>query len=303
MHMCIAVLCAPCCVRWGGNHCVFRGIHLLTCWPWCYKVQPCHGTTSVTHHSLSSLAKRPTLLFLTHWHKFCLTELVCRPSVCSGISHLYSSLSPTCSCRLLSWICSHAPLVLSLSVSHSSVAFPRPTLVGLGGQQAMTVVLAVDFEVTFAQLHWDWVTVAEPQRQRGKKLEQVVHGKYWMTERQNVCVCLYVCVISKDQIKYKIVFEVKWGEHILFKCTEFAKEKQSFWHQAWIIFMTQSVNSTYICLCLFAVVVLAQIRQVWDLVPVHVGVKSNVESPTISWLTFNHHGNKWAASDCSPESF
>lgn len=34
-----------------------------------------------------------------------------------------------------------------------------------------------------------------------------------------------------------------------------------------------------------------------------VGVKSNAENPAISWLTFNRHGNEWAKSDCSPESF
>lgn len=60
----------------------------LTCWPWCYSVRPCHRMTSVTHRSLSSLPPQPTLLMLTHWHKFFLTVLVCRPSVCSPLSVL-----------------------------------------------------------------------------------------------------------------------------------------------------------------------------------------------------------------------
>lgn len=67
--------------------------------------------------------------------------------------------------------------------------------------------------------------------------------------------------------------------------------------------MTCSANSTYICLCLFNVLLSPWLNQVPDWVPAHVGVKSNVENTAISWLTFNHHGNEWAESDCSPEGF
>lgn len=166
----------------------------LTCWPWCYSVRPCHRMTSVTHRSLSSLPPQPTLLMLTHWHKFFLTVLVCRPSVCSPLSvlsfpyflfFLLPSLPEGLCFFFFSFLFfflffyhfaffSHISLSLSLAlsvslslpVSHSSVSFPRPTPVGLGGQQAMTVVLAVDCEVTFAQPHWDSAALSEPQKQR-----------------------------------------------------------------------------------------------------------------------------------------
>ena len=82
---------------------------------------------------------------------------VCHPSVCSSLSHLFHFLHDTAflpHSRNISQFCLHTPFCLSTIVARSSAApFPRPTLVGFGGQQAMTVVLAVDFEVTFAQHH------------------------------------------------------------------------------------------------------------------------------------------------------
>lgn len=44
--------------------------------------------------------------------------------------------------------------------------FPGTTLVDLGGKQAMTVVLAVDGEVTFAKPRRDITPLSEPRKQR-----------------------------------------------------------------------------------------------------------------------------------------
>ncbi len=99
----------------------------LTCWPWCYRAQPCHTVTSVTHGSLSSLPQQPTLLPLTHWHKFCLTARLpsfCLLSTLSLVLHiLYCCLSSRASvffptlCNILSHFCSLSPRSLSLSLS------------------------------------------------------------------------------------------------------------------------------------------------------------------------------------------
>ena len=59
--------------------------------------------------------------------------------------------------------------VTSFSLSQSPISLrllPDLPPVGLGGQQALTVVLAVDCEVTFAHPHWDSAAECEPQRQR-----------------------------------------------------------------------------------------------------------------------------------------
>lgn len=146
----------------------------LTCWLWCYSAQPCRRMTSVTHSSLSSLPLHSTLLQLTHWHKLCLTVLLC--SLCFQLwvsftfftafsppgplfcYHIAQRLSHICSCS--------SPLARKQSVSHSSAAFPRTTLVGFGGQQAMTVVLAVDCEVTFTHPYRDFTALPQLQKQR-----------------------------------------------------------------------------------------------------------------------------------------
>lgn len=150
----------------------------LTCWPWCYSVQPCHRMTSLTHCGLSSLPLQPTLLLLTHRHKFCLTVRVCYPSVRSPRSvllftflqlSLVQGLYFFFSLSSLAFLLIQSPF-LSLSISRSSASFPRPTPVGLGGQQALTVVLAVDCEVTCAQPHWDSTALSEPQKQRQRKM-------------------------------------------------------------------------------------------------------------------------------------
>lgn len=73
--------------------------------------------------------------------------------------YLYHSLcckAPLPCCCHISQFCSHAPSLSfflscsSIAAAGAAVALRRPTLVGFGGQQAMTVVLEVDFEVTFA---------------------------------------------------------------------------------------------------------------------------------------------------------
>ena len=71
-------------------------------------------------------------------------------------------------------------------------------------------------------------------------------------------------------------------------------KKYFSWHNLW-------TPPTYVYVCLLNYFHLDK-RKGWDLVPVHVGVKSSGDSPAMSWLTFNHHGNKRAASVCSSES-
>lgn len=156
---------------------------VLTCWPWCYSVQLCHGMNSVTPGSLSSLPSPPTRLPLTTDISFislCLSAiLLFAPhslSLCSkflllsllqGHYVLFLTL-----CHLHSHFSSYSHLFVSLSLSlsfhsfHPFHSFHRPTLADLGGKQAMTVVLAVDREVTFAQPRWDLTATSEPQKQR-----------------------------------------------------------------------------------------------------------------------------------------
>lgn len=174
----------------------------LTCWPWCYNVQPCHRMTSVTHRSLSSLPLQPTILLLhllllltPRWHKshsarlpsFCLLSALTFEllSLRHGLFYFYfffltTLQSPLTILLIRSSLCFFLFIFFPASVSHSSAPVPRPTLVGLGGQQAMTVVLAVDFEVTFAQPHWDSATVSETKREEDGA---GVNRKYWKTER------------------------------------------------------------------------------------------------------------------------
>lgn len=108
----------------------------LTCWPWCYSVQPCHRMTSVTHGSLSSLPPHPRPTTPPYRHKFCLTVLAFHPSVCSPLSvFTFLVLSLLQGLYLFFFFLSffffyHFAIfshISSLSsVSHSSASFPRP---------------------------------------------------------------------------------------------------------------------------------------------------------------------------------
>lgn len=143
----------------------------------------CAALSRVTPGSLSSLPSPPTRLPLTTDISFislCLSAiLLFAPhslSLCSkflllsllqGHYVLFLTL-----CHLHSHFSSYSHLFVSLSLSlsfhsfHPFHSFHRPTLADLGGKQAMTVVLAVDREVTFAQPRWDLTATSEPQKQR-----------------------------------------------------------------------------------------------------------------------------------------
>lgn len=169
----------------------------LTCWLWCYSVQPCHRTTFVTHNSLSSLPLHPTLLRLTHWHKFSLPVLLCHRSLLlstRGLFYIFTAFFPPgpYSLFLSTTLPASLPFLLiqySFTIfssrackpiaAHFSVAFPRTTLVGLGGQQAMTVVLAVDCKVTFTYPHRDSTALSQSQKQRKRGMRWEVNGKHW----------------------------------------------------------------------------------------------------------------------------
>lgn len=96
----------------------------LTCWPWCYSVQPCHRMTSVTHDSLSSLPLQPTLPLLTHWQllshcvhlpSFCLLSVLCFIFYCSPPGPLFLFVF-LLFCHLLSHIYLYSHLSPSLSL-------------------------------------------------------------------------------------------------------------------------------------------------------------------------------------------
>ncbi len=170
----------------------------LTCWPWCYRAQPCHTVTSVTHGSLSSLPQQPTLLPLTHWHKFCLTARLpsfCLLSTLSLVLHiLYCCLSSRASvffstlCNILSHFCSLSPRSLSLSILHIfSQTYPRWAA---GGQQAMTVVLAVNCEVTFRSAPLRLYSTVWATETKREEDEGAVNGKYWKTARWETGICM-----------------------------------------------------------------------------------------------------------------
>lgn len=178
--------CVQCCVRWGRKHCLLTAIHLsdlLTVMLQCAALsQDDLGDSRQSEQSASA-----THSALAHPLTYVLSHCACLPSFCLLFTlnptlhffffFFYRYLSPRASNYFISfYFLTTFPSSLTFPlIQPSFLLYPslvssliplfshRPTLVGLGGQQAMTVVLAVDCEVTFTQPHWDLTALSERQ--------------------------------------------------------------------------------------------------------------------------------------------
>lgn len=164
----------------------------LTCWPWCYSVQPCHRMTSLTHCSLSSLPLQPTLLLLTHWHKFCLTVRVCHPSVRSPRSVLFFTFLQPSLVQGPYFFLSHLSSISAHTVTFSfslylpflcffSQTYPSGPWRAAGADSCISSRLRGHLRSAPLRLNSTvWATETKREEEEG-----VVNGKYWKTEIGN----------------------------------------------------------------------------------------------------------------------